>query len=102
MCTHVLYIHHIGITILLFFLHIFHFSWQAGWPRPIPSDKIISAYRSFPSLPYPCQTVMERSRILLVYLFLFKIDENLRDNEICVQLKELDSLHFISYSFINS
>jgi hypothetical protein len=27
------YIHHIGITILLFFLHFFQPSWQAGWFR---------------------------------------------------------------------
>ncbi len=38
-CAH-MYIHHISITILLFFLHIFHSSWQAGWPRPIPSDTV--------------------------------------------------------------
>jgi hypothetical protein len=36
-CAH-MYIHHIGITILLFFLHVFHSSWQAGWSRPFPSD----------------------------------------------------------------
>ncbi len=34
-CAHI-YIHHIGITILLFFLHIFHSSWQTGWYRPFP------------------------------------------------------------------
>jgi hypothetical protein len=36
-----MYIHHIGITIitiLFFFLHIFHSSWQVGWPRPISLD----------------------------------------------------------------
>ncbi len=33
------YIHHIGITILLFFLHFFHSPWQAGWFRPFLSDK---------------------------------------------------------------
>ncbi len=36
-CAH-MYVHHIGITILLFFLHIFYSSWQAGWPRPFLSD----------------------------------------------------------------
>jgi hypothetical protein len=39
-CAH-MYIHHISITILLSFLHIFHSSWQAGWSRPLPSDTII-------------------------------------------------------------
>jgi hypothetical protein len=34
------YIHHIGITILLFFLHFFYSPWQAGWFRPFPSDTI--------------------------------------------------------------
>ncbi len=34
-----MYIHHIGITILFSFLH-FHSSWQAGWPQPFPSDTI--------------------------------------------------------------
>jgi hypothetical protein len=38
-CAH-MYIHHIGITILLFFLYIFHSSWQADWSRPIPSDTL--------------------------------------------------------------
>ncbi len=32
-----MYIHHISITIHFFFLHIFHSSWQAGWPQPIAS-----------------------------------------------------------------
>jgi hypothetical protein len=36
-CAHMC-IHHISITILLFFLHNFHYSWKAGWPRPFPSD----------------------------------------------------------------
>ncbi len=36
-CAH-MYIHYIGITILLFLLHFFHSSWQAGWSRPFLSD----------------------------------------------------------------
>jgi hypothetical protein len=36
-CAH-MYIHHIGITILFFFLHLFQSSWQAGWSRPFPLD----------------------------------------------------------------
>ncbi len=40
------YIHHIGITILLssfllFFLHFFHLSWQAGWSWPFRSDTVM-------------------------------------------------------------
>ncbi len=35
-----MYIHHIDITILLSFLHIFHSSQQAGWSRPFPSDTL--------------------------------------------------------------
>jgi hypothetical protein len=40
-CAH-MYIHPIGITILLSFLHIFHSSWQAGWTRLFPSDTVIT------------------------------------------------------------
>ncbi len=40
-CAH-MYIHHIGISMLLSSLHIFHSSWQAGWYRLFLSDTIIS------------------------------------------------------------
>ncbi len=33
-----MYIHHIGITILLFLLHFFHSPWQAGWSGHFPLD----------------------------------------------------------------
>jgi hypothetical protein len=40
MYTHVYTSHRHYYSSLL--LHIFHSSWQAGWPRPFPSDTIIS------------------------------------------------------------
>ncbi len=40
-CAH-MYIHHISITTFLFFVHIFHSSWQAGWPQPIASATILN------------------------------------------------------------
>jgi hypothetical protein len=36
-CAH-MYIHHISITFLLFFLHVFCSSWHPGWSRPFLSD----------------------------------------------------------------
>ncbi len=42
-CAHI-YIHHISITNCLFFLRIFHPSWQAGWPSPFLSDTHIYMY----------------------------------------------------------
>jgi hypothetical protein len=45
-CAH-MYIHHIVITILLFLLHFFRSSWQAGWSRPFLSDTVTNVNVDF-------------------------------------------------------
>ncbi len=44
---------HIYITsALLFFLHLFHSSWQAGWSRSFPSDTLIPVLQFLYSLTF--------------------------------------------------
>jgi hypothetical protein len=41
-----MYIHHIGITINFFFVHIFHRSWQAGCSQSIASATVFPRFPS--------------------------------------------------------
>jgi hypothetical protein len=50
------YIHHMRITILLFFLYFFHFPWQADWFRPFPSDTLPPAGLPLRALPRTCSS----------------------------------------------
>jgi hypothetical protein len=60
-------IHHIGITILLFFLHFFRSLWQAGWFRPFPSDTVIVNNKTMTSYDARGKNSKRSSRVLIYF-----------------------------------
>ncbi len=76
-CAH-MYTHHIGITILLFLLHFFHSSWQAGWSGPFPSDTcgaVINHPPCKPQKPVATDLCGEMELPKTVYEWLWALDE---------------------------
>ncbi len=83
---------YITLALLFFFLHIFHFSGQAGWPRPILSDTLtnfwtktarknqkcemyISSYLPFLSM-YGAYVLLFRSGCVNINILFMSTDES--------------------------